>query len=154
MEAKHIQSSQATILDINNGVQAKVLLRSSDTNGKIAVFEDVVDAGAPGSPRHIHHKQDETFFFLEGEFEVEIDGKRYQAKPGDTVFVPRGTPHAWKFSGTEIDCIRYIFSPALNIEDMFQDLHDLRSREISNQEQLEVIAQRYPDQEMLGPPIS
>ena len=98
MEAKHIQSSQAETLEINDGVKAKVLLRSSDTNGEIAVFEDVVDAGASGPPLHIHHKQDETFLFLEGEFDVEIDGKRYQAKPGDIVFVPRGTLHSWKFN--------------------------------------------------------
>ena len=154
MEAKHIQSSQAATLEINDGVKAKVLLRNRDTNGEISVFEDVVDAGAPGPPLHIHHKQDETFFFLEGEFEVEIEGKRFQAKPGDIAFVPRGTTHAWKFTGTGVGRIRYIFSPALNIEHMFQDLHDLRRKGGSKEEESKVVAQKYPDQEMVGPPIS
>lgn len=154
MEAKHIQSSQATILEINDGVKAKVLLRSRDTNGEIAVFEDVVDAGTPGPPMHIHHKQDETFFFLEGEFVVEIEGKRFQANPGDVAFVPRGTLHAWKFTGKGVGRIRYVFSPALDIEDMFQDLHDLKCKGGSNEEELKVMAQKYPDQEMVGPPIS
>ena len=154
MEAKHIKYSNARILEINDGVKLKILLRSDDTNGVQAVFEDIVEPGSTGPARHIHHKQDETFLFLEGKFEVEIEGKRFQVKPGDVAFVPKGVAHAWKNIGTETGRFRYIFSPALNIEDMFQDIHDFRLRGISKEEEMKALAQKYPEQEIVGPPLS
>jgi uncharacterized cupin superfamily protein len=154
MKAKHVKYNNTEPLEINDGVKAKVLLRSGDTNGVLAVFEDIVEAGAPGPPRHIHHKQDETFLFLEGEFELEIEGKRFQTKPGDVAFVPKGTAHAWRFMGTGKGRIRYIFSPALNIEDMFQEINDLKIAGRLGEEEMKGIAQKFPEQELVGPPIS
>ena len=72
------------------------------------------------SERHVHHGQDETFFFLEGSFDVEIDGVLYRMEPGDVGFVPREAVHAFKNVGTTKGRIRYIFSPALKIEEMFR----------------------------------
>ena len=154
MKAKHTKYINTDILELDDGVRVKVLLRNEDTNGIQAVFEDLVEPGSSGPAMHIHHKQDETFLFLEGKFELEIEGKRFKVKPGDVAFVPKGMAHAWRIIGNEKGRFRYIFSPALNIEDMFQDLHDLRMSGDSNEEQIKNLAQKYPDQEMLGPPIS
>lgn len=154
MEAKHIQNSNTKALEISDGVKVKILLRSADTNGVHAIFEDTIEPGASGPARHIHHKQDETFLFLKGEFELEVEGKRYRVKPGDVAFVPRGTAHGWKHIGNEIGVFRYIFSPALNIEDMFQDLHELRVAGKSGEDEMNAIVLKYPDQEVVGPPLS
>nr|WP_298297761.1 cupin domain-containing protein [uncultured Litoreibacter sp.] len=76
------------------------------------VFEDIVAPGVePG--RLIHHDQDETFIFLEGTFDVEIDGVLYQMEPGDIGFVPRETVHAFKNVGSTPGRLRYVFSLAL-----------------------------------------
>ncbi len=77
------------------GLTAKILLTATETGGLPAVFEDTVNPGV-GPGRHVHHKQDETFIFLEGTFDVEIDGELYRMKEGDTAFIPKGAIHAWK----------------------------------------------------------
>ncbi len=64
-----------------DGIIMKVLLSGSESNGLQEIFEDIVEPGV-GPPRHIHHEQDETFIFLEGTFDVEIDGKVQNEKRG------------------------------------------------------------------------
>ncbi len=53
----------------------------------------VVDPFAGGPPRHIHTGFDEFFAITNGELSVWVDGKIIKLHPGDTLFVPRGTPH-------------------------------------------------------------
>ena len=101
-------------------ITLKVLLSGRDTNGSQAVFEDIVEPGV-GPGRHIHHHQDEIFLFLEGEFIAEVDGKMYEFKVGDVAFIPKGTVHAFKNVGKQSGRLRYIFSPANTIEDMFRE---------------------------------
>jgi mannose-6-phosphate isomerase-like protein (cupin superfamily) len=154
MEAKHVIYSNTKILEINDGVKLSILLRSSDTNGVHAIFEDTVESGAIGPPRHIHHEQDETFLFLEGEFEIEVENVRFQVQAGDVAFVPKGAAHAWKNIGKGRGRFRYFFSPGLNIEDMFQELHDLRSSGKSTEEAMERLIDKYPEQEIVAPPLN
>jgi len=127
-------------------------LSSSDTDGLQAVFEDIVEPGL-GPGRHIHHQQDETFLFLEGTFDVEIDGQLYNMSVGDTAFIPKGTIHAWKNVGNGVGRLRYIFSPALNIEDMFRDISSANELGGMTDELMQKLAQDYPEQETVGPPL-
>ncbi|AFN74139.1 hypothetical protein MROS_0898 [Melioribacter roseus P3M-2] len=48
---------------------------------------------APGPPKHIHTNFDETFEIENGELSIWIDGKIKKIKPGETVRIPKGTPH-------------------------------------------------------------
>lgn len=52
-----------------------------------------VEPFADGPPKHIHTSFDELFQVKNGELSVWMDGKVFKLKPGDTLFVPRGTPH-------------------------------------------------------------
>lgn len=76
----------------------KLLVSPTTTNGTMAIFQEDMPSGK-SSPRHIHHEQDETFLFLEGTFQAEIDGKLLDLKAGDTLFVPRGVSHGIKNVG-------------------------------------------------------
>ena len=51
-----------------------------------------------GPPRHRHDREDEAFYLLEGGIQVDCGDKRWLARPGDFVFVPRGIPHAFVVS--------------------------------------------------------
>ena len=152
MKAKHTEYLNTETLEIANGTQLKILLKNADTNGTQAIFEDTVQPNV-GPPSHIHYKQDETFLFLEGEFDVEVDGKLYHMKPGDVAFVPKGSVHTWKNVGNTIGRLRYIFSPALNIEEMFQELHDRRLAGNFDEEAQQAMDQKYPEHEFVGPPL-
>ncbi|XDD44680.1 cupin domain-containing protein (plasmid) [Leptospira sp. WS60.C2] len=48
---------------------------------------------APGPPVHIHTNFDETFEVENGTLSVLINGELKRLKPGEKLFVPRGTPH-------------------------------------------------------------
>lgn len=43
-----------------------------------------------GALPHTHSREDETFQVLEGEYEVTVVGMTLHAKPGTTLFAPRG----------------------------------------------------------------
>jgi mannose-6-phosphate isomerase-like protein (cupin superfamily) len=44
---------------------------------------------------HLHNKLEETFYVLEGEFELRAGDQACRALPGTLMFVPPGVPHAF-----------------------------------------------------------
>ena len=48
-----------------------------------------------GTPIHIHHNEDETFYILEGQVTIFSDDERIDLEAGDYCFVPRGAVHAY-----------------------------------------------------------
>ena len=151
MKPVHLKYSDLEILVFPEAITLKIILSGSQTNGSHAIFEDIVESGV-GPGRHIHHEQDETFFFLEGSFDVEVAGVLHHMMPGDVAFIPRGTIHAFKNVGRTPGKLRYIFSPALTMEEMFREFYSsLQSGEFS-QEVMNKIAMAH-GQEFVGPPL-
>ncbi|MGI9547362.1 MAG: cupin domain-containing protein [Flavobacteriaceae bacterium] len=151
MKPIHTAYTDVETLVFPGAITLKIILKGSQTNGSHAIFEDIVEPGI-GPGRHIHHHQDETFFFLEGRFEAEIDGKRYYMKPGDVAFIPRGTVHAFKNVGDNPGRLRYVFSPALTMEDMFRELYQALDKGPLSDELMAKIARKH-GQEFVGPPL-
>jgi quercetin dioxygenase-like cupin family protein len=77
------------------GIPMLLRVQGRDTDGTLAVVESHDSAGG-GPPPHIHHREDETFQILEGEYEFMVGGKTVSAKAGDTLFAPRGIPHNYR----------------------------------------------------------
>lgn len=67
------------------------------TGGTLGLIEQSVPPEA-GSPWHLHHNEDESFYVLEGEilFIVGEDQQRITAGPGTFVFGPRNVPHGFR----------------------------------------------------------
>ena len=72
----------------------------AETGGSIG-FLEATSAPGYGPPRHVHRSSDELFYVLEGEFLFLVGEREVSAPPGTFVFVPRGTVHAAKVTGTE-----------------------------------------------------
>ena len=70
----------------------KVTAEQSD--GAFTIVEDVAARGKT-TPLHLHPDEDETFYVIEGELLVHIDGTEYTAGAGAIAFIPRGLPHAF-----------------------------------------------------------
>lgn len=151
MKPIHSKNSELETMVFPNAITLKFILSGKDTNGSHSVFEDVVEPNV-GPPRHIHHDQDETFFFLEGEFDVELEGIIYHMKPGDVAFIPRGIVHAFKNVGSKPGRLRYVFSPVLNIEEMFREFYAALETGEFNEDRMTEIARNY-GQEIVGPPL-
>ena len=66
---------------------------SHTTGGAYALFEVATQPGA-GSPPHIHHREDESFYVLEGEYEFLIGKEILWVGTGSLIYVPKGTLHA------------------------------------------------------------
>jgi len=72
-----------------------ILLTGEDTGGAFALLETAMRPGSE-PPYHIHEREDETFYILEGEVAVMVDGVVRECRAGDTIFLPRGLPHTFR----------------------------------------------------------
>ena len=151
MKPTHSKYSEAETFVFPDAITLKVLMSGYQTRGELAIFEDIVEPGV-GPGRHIHHNQDETFLFQEGEFIAEVDGKMYEFKPGDIAFIPKGTVHAFKNVGKTQGRLRYIFTPANTIELMFREFYHSLEDNTFSMELMAEIALKH-GQEFVGPPL-
>lgn len=67
---------------------------SENTNGSFAMIEEMIPAGS-SPPLHFHRQNDELFYLLEGVVTFEVDGNRFTATSGSTVYVPHGVHHSY-----------------------------------------------------------
>jgi mannose-6-phosphate isomerase-like protein (cupin superfamily) len=72
-----------------------ILLGGEATGGAYALFDERTDPGG-GPPLHLHEREDEAYFILEGRFEFQVGEQTLTAGPGDFVVAPRGTPHTFR----------------------------------------------------------
>jgi len=64
------------------------------TGGAYALIE-TANQPSTGVPMHVHGREDETWFVLEGEFTFQVGGQTLNAYAGDYVFGPRNVPHSY-----------------------------------------------------------
>lgn len=69
-----------------------------DTGGAYSMFEVRTPAGS-GVPPHIEHRDDETFYVLEGQYAFQIGDETHNLGPGDYARIIRGTPHTFRNIG-------------------------------------------------------
>ena len=53
-----------------------------------------------GPPAHVHFKQEEILFIIEGLYEVTVGNETAKAGPGSIVFIPRNVVHRFKNVGS------------------------------------------------------
>lgn len=68
------------------------------TAGALGVVE-VRAAPNFSPPLHLHQREDEAFWLLEGTMTVLCDGQMFQANPGSLIWLPRGLPHTFRVDG-------------------------------------------------------
>src|SRR5437588_11313998 len=73
----------------------RFLATGEDTNGKYALWEAVVLPGG-GPPPHVHSREEEGFYVLEGEITFTVNCERVVATAGTFANMPVGTPHGFK----------------------------------------------------------
>lgn len=73
----------------------KLRVGSAQTGGALEVVE-LSGSGSP--PPHVHRDHDECFYVIEGIFTFSVGAEEIEAQADSVVFVPRGTPHAFRHS--------------------------------------------------------
>ena len=115
----------------------------------IAEWRDA--GGPPGPPRliaplHLHHRDDEAWYVLEGALRVQVGPDVVEAGAGSGVLVPRGTPHTYWNPGP--GPVRYLLVMTSNILRLIQEIHALAERDRAT---LEAVFRKY-DSELLDRP--
>jgi quercetin dioxygenase-like cupin family protein len=82
------------------GFLATIQASAGETGGRVAVIHHLGPQDA-GSPRHVHHRENEWFYILDGELTVWVGGQVISAPAGSFVFGPQGTPHTFTVSSPQ-----------------------------------------------------
>jgi quercetin dioxygenase-like cupin family protein len=82
------------------GVLATIKASSETTAGRVAVIEHLGPQGA-GSPLHVHHREDEWFYVIEGDLKLWVGGDVIDAPAGSFVYGPRDVPHTFTISSPQ-----------------------------------------------------
>ena len=93
------------------------LTETPDTNGAFSLFEATLVPGTEPPP-HVHSREDELFYVLEGEFDVYVGKDEFKVKAGECVFMPRFRPHAFVIRSPRLRLLA-LFTPA-GLEEVFR----------------------------------
>jgi quercetin dioxygenase-like cupin family protein len=97
------------------GLLAELKATAADTSGQLTIMEITAPPGLE-VPLHVHHRDDEGFWILEGEVTFEVGDTTLEASAGDYVFAPRDIPH--RFTAGNDGCrMLFILVPG-GIEDL------------------------------------
>ena len=130
-----------------------VRLRGEQTDGAYCLIEEITPPGG-GPPPHVHRREDEGFYVVEGEFEFLVGDRRLRVGTGGSVWGPRGVPHGFTNVGDRPGRLLVVISPS-GFERFFEQVDALgresQSRESPTPEQLIELGRDY-ELEFLPPP--
>src|SRR5579883_781363 len=71
------------------------LLTGEQTANAFAQWEAHIPPGG-GPPLHVHSREDESFYVIEGTIQCQFGETHFAASAGECVFLPRGVPHRFR----------------------------------------------------------
>ena len=76
------------------GILLTNLVEKKDTNGTFSLLEATL---APGNepPPHVHSREDELFYVIDGEFDMYVGEEAFKVNKGECIFLPKFKPHAF-----------------------------------------------------------
>ena len=101
------------------GDQIRFILTGAETGGAFFLAEVLVPPGG-GPPPHIHEREDETFYLLQGTLTVQVGDQTLHVSQGDCAHLPRGIVHSFRNTGTENSRMLVTATPA-GIEKFFEE---------------------------------
>ena len=73
---------------------AVIKATAADTGGKMTIVE-VTEPPHAEAPLHVHYREDEAFWILEGSVTIQVGDTTIEAHAGDYAFGPRDIPHRY-----------------------------------------------------------
>jgi quercetin dioxygenase-like cupin family protein len=101
------------------GSVMEIKARAEDTGGALGVLEGSFFEEGYGPPIHVHSREDEVMYVLDGQIRFRVGDDEFVADPGTWVWQPRGVPHSFRVESEGARAL-VIFMPG-GIERMFED---------------------------------
>src|ERR671912_1299965 len=89
---------------------ATIKATGKETGGRYTLVEVLEPDGAQ-APLHVHHREDEAFWILEGELTFQVGDETIKASPGSFLFGPRDVPHRYTVESGPARLL-FVLSPA------------------------------------------
>jgi quercetin dioxygenase-like cupin family protein len=122
------------------GVTHSYKATAKETGHQFSVWESIVPPGA-GAPAHTHTREDEAFYVLSGEVQIEVEGAADPLRlgPGGFLFAPRNRRHAYRNIGTAAARLLVFAIPGGGLDRMFADF-DAASKRAAQTPGIDTIA--------------
>ena len=116
-------------------------IKSSATNGVFSVMEFVTPPGK-GVALHVHEREDELVYLLEGEIEVTLGNQKMKAVPGVMALLPRGIPHGFTNIGNKPSRLLDTILPG-QFDNYFLELAAQYAAGDPSEEQIDALSRKY-----------
>jgi quercetin dioxygenase-like cupin family protein len=92
------------------GTTMRLMATAADSGGQFTVGEQVTPAGW-GPPRHIHSREDEIFYILEGTYELHVGDEFRTLSAGACAILPRDVPHGFRNVASTPSRLLFVITP-------------------------------------------
>ena len=123
-------------------IGVRFMVDGSEAGERFSLVEHPMSPRALAAPLHLHTREDEYSFVLEGRMGALLGDEVVEAGPGDLVFKPRHQWHTFWNAGDEPCRILEIISPA-GFERFFRELVDMGGVTQADPEAFEQLRERY-----------
>ena len=123
-------------------IGVRFMIDGDETDQGFSLVEHPMSPRALAAPLHLHTREDEYSYVLEGRMGAMLGDEVVEAGPGDLVFKPRNQWHTFWNAGDEPCRILEIIAPA-GFEKFFEELSDMGGAMQAKPEDLGALCQRY-----------
>jgi mannose-6-phosphate isomerase-like protein (cupin superfamily) len=110
-------------------VKSRYFLRGEQTGGAFSLTEILFQPGAQGTPMHIHTREEETYYVIEGKLLVHVDERDVVLGPGGSVVLPRNMKHKVTPASDKVTRALMILTPP-GFEGMLMQLDQIKPGEL------------------------
>ena len=123
-------------------IGVRFLIDGHEAGERFSLVEHPMSPRALAAPLHLHTREDEYSFVLEGRMGALLGDEVVEAGPGELVFKPRNQWHTFWNAGDDPCRILEIISPA-GFEHFFRELSDMGGAITADPDELVALAARY-----------
>ena len=127
-------------------------LTSQDSAGALSAFE-LSALPQTGPFLHVHHREEEWYYVLSGEFLFKAGGEPHTLRAGASIWLPRGIPHVWANTSASEAKLILVCQPG-GFEKFFEEMGNAMEKTDSrgSENKMKEVMAKY-GVELLGPPL-
>jgi mannose-6-phosphate isomerase-like protein (cupin superfamily) len=99
------------------GTTMRLIASAARTGGRYTVLEQLTPPSW-GPPRHIHSREDEIFYILEGAYDLHVGDEHRTVSAGASAVLPRNVPHGFRNAASTPSRLLCVIAPG-GLEEYF-----------------------------------